>query len=1105
MTKTYLKSILRLINQTKGRFISLLAIVAIGVAFFVGVAGTSPIMGYSVDAYNDAQNLKDFTIYSSVGFDDDDLKAIQKIKGVSLVEGTYFTDVLAQCGKKSYVTRIHAYDQDQSLNRVVLKEGRLPQNKGEALAESGTELGTGFRLGDCVQIQNDGLNVNSVKIVGLIDTPLYLNQTKENSTLSNQTIHTYLYLPKDAFNSPVYTEVNILTTKGKSFYCYSDAYKDYIKKIKKRINSLAKIQTQKKAKQIKDGIEQANSIEDRLNSSLDQVKNAEIEWNESEKQVNEQFLKQKDVLNEGWNEIEKNEQAYNQSFEEFSKQKETFNQAYRQYDQLSASIETIQQSLLDLKNLQEQIEELNSNKELSQEKMEENQELLSSIVESDDLLLRDDPELLRIGSAFGLSEENTVLDLKNAINQSIEQYTQAILIYENQIEQINQKLNEQGIQNLNETIQSLEAQLEQLNANKLNLEQNKEKMDQVQALMNESQNQLIVAKEQWLAGNDAYELALRTSQKALSDSKNLLEAKKAEINQGLEEIQTTQKNLEAYSKVKWTILDRQSHYASVTYEATVHQMQAIGRIFPLFFILVAALVCMTTMKRMVDEQRNEIGTLRALGYTQRQCCAKYLIYAGIATLLGEIIGTVVGLSTFPAIIYNTWKMMYILPKMVMRIPFSLIFYSSIAFLFGMLLTSYLSCRSDLRELPSQLMRPKAPKLGKNTMLERIPWLWNRLKFNTKVTIRNILRYKNRFILTVIGVAGCSALLLTGFGIRDSIKDIVQMHFYEILKYDGYAQIDDDSSLCDSQSLLNQIRNQKVVKKANFIYMYNGEVKASNQKETVNIQIFENKKAVSSWIDLRNRKDHSKITLSDEGIVLSEKLAENLNLEVGDRLKMKAEDGTYKNIPIIAINEYYIHHSIVMTKSCYKKYFASNPKERSILIDLKGTKKEKEAFQKQLVHYENVNGITFYDSTLENFNHMVQGLDVIVWTLIISSMLLAFVVLSNLIQVNISERQREIATLKVLGFRKKEVRAYIFKENNVLVFLGALCGLPIGSCLHHFIMGMVEMDYVMFGRNISFFSYFYALCLTLVFGFCVEFFMRKKLQRIQMVDSLKSVE
>ena len=404
-----------------------------------------------------------------------------------------------------------------------------------------------------------------------------------------------------------------------------------------------------------------------------------------------------------------------------------------------------------------------------------------------------------------------------------------------------------------------------------------------------------------------------------------------------------------------------------------------------------------------------------------------------------------------------------------------------AFLVGMLLTCYGACRSDMKEVPSQLMRPKAPKLGKNTLLEKIPFLWKRFSFNTKVTVRNIFRYKHRFVLTVIGVAGCSALLVTGFGIRDSIKDLVDLQFHEIYKYDGYAQVENTATNTQAEQLLEKIQSQKQVKSAHMIYMYNSQLKTSKGKENLNVQVFKNQRQADECVTLRKRKDKKALKLTDKGILLSEKLAENMHVKVGDSITVEAENGVKKKIPVVGLTEMYVHHSIFMTEAC------------------------NEDFQKALVDYPNVEGITFYDATLSNFENMVEGLDVIVWAIIISSMLLAFVVLSNLIQVNISERQREIATLKVLGFRKKEVKSYIFRENNVLVFLGAVCGIPIGCALHHFIMNMVEMDYVMFGRQLSLYSFGLAIVLTMLFGFLVELFMTKRLQNIQMVDSLKSVE
>lgn len=1103
MNKTWLKNVLRLIKQTKGRFISLMAIVAIGVAFFVGVSGSSPIMGYSVDAYDDKENLKDLTLYSNLGFDKADLQAIASVKGVKKVEGTYFADVLAACKNSTYVTRIHAYNPNQTINRVVLKKGRMPKNEHEALAENGSELESGFALGSTVSFYNDQLKIKKVKIVGTVDTPLYLNQTKENSTLSDQPIRTYLYVPEAAFSSAAYTEVNVLTDHGKDLYAFSDAYQKDCEKVKKRIEKLAKTQAKKRYDSLqRDALRQIEEQEQNLLDGKAQLDQGQNDLNENQRKLDQEASQQKANLEINWALLEQKQAELNQAYAQLNTQKQALSQALSHKAEMENGLTTISSSLTELNQSLSAYQTITS----AIEKMDASIQALDvSIPYPDESLLKDCPGLESFMEQFGLTEESTIADLKQKVSDQKATLIEQKQDLEIQKEAIEKAWQEKGITDPAAMISTLQAQQAQLEGQLAGLNQFQNQMDQAQVLLDTSANQLASAKVQWQQGSNTLAQTLAESQKALDEAKTVLTQKAQELQDGTSQIDQAKEKIYQMEPGKWTVLDRESHYASVTYKATVDQMAAIGKIFPVFFILVAALVCMTTMKRMVDEQRGEIGTLRALGYTRMQCAMKYLLYASLATLLGEVIGSILGLLTFPSIIYNTWRMMYILPDMVHFIPWNLIVISCVAFLVGMLLTCYGACRSDMKEVPSQLMRPKAPKLGKNTLLEKIPFLWKRFSFNTKVTVRNIFRYKHRFVLTVIGVAGCSALLVTGFGIRDSIKDLVDLQFHEIYKYDGYAQVENTATNTQAEQLLEKIQSQKQVKSAHMIYMYNSQLKTSKGKENLNVQVFKNQKQANECVTLRKRKDKKALKLTDKGILLSEKLAENMHVKVGDSITVEAENGVKKKIPVVGLTEMYVHHSIFMTEACYENYFGNLPETKTILIKIKGSQKVNEDFQKALVDYPNVEGITFYDATLSNFKNMVEGLDVIVWAIIISSMLLAFVVLSNLIQVNISERQREIATLKVLGFRKKEVKSYIFRENNVLVFLGAVCGIPIGCALHHFIMNMVEMDYVMFGRQISLYSFGLAIVLTMLFGFLVELFMTKRLQNIQMVDSLKSVE
>ena len=533
-------------------------------------------------------------------------------------------------------------------------------------------------------------------------------------------------------------------------------------------------------------------------------------------------------------------------------------------------------------------------------------------------------------------------------------------------------------------------------------------------------------------------------------------------------------------------------------------MEAISRVFPAFFILVAALVCLTTMTRLVEEQRNEIGTLRALGYTKWQCTLKYLFYAISATLIGIVVGSILGLSSFPLIIYHAWRMMYILPPIRFVIPSGLISLTAIVFIFAMSIATWFACKADTQDVPSQLMRPKAPPMGKKTFLENIPFIWNHLSFTDKVTMRNIFRYKKRFFMTIVGVAGCTALMLIGFGIRDSISNMVDINFKEIIQYDGMVSFEDDASNQIKEDALKEIQSIENVTDAKLGFVYTTKTYDDKVDETASVHVFDPKE-INHVFNLRTRIGHKPISLTDDGVIINEKLAENLGVHVGGKITIEDEDGNPHEVNVSGITEMYINHFVLMSCQYYKEVFGKEAGSNIIYLSTTGDEAAQKLLANEISTIQAVEGVSLYSGQLDNFNSMVKGLNGIIWVLIVSSMLLAFVVLSNLITVNISERQREIATLKVLGFRRAEVKKYIFKENNLLAGIGGIVGIPVGIALHRYIMRTVEMDYLMFGRNIEWISFFYAFVLTILFSVIVNRMMTKRLNDIRMVESLKSVE
>ncbi len=1093
LNKTQKKDTLRLIRNTKGRFFSLMAIIIIGVAFFVGVSGSSYIMGKNVDAYADETNLKDITIYSNYGFDDEDVDAVSQMSKVDKAEGSKFVDVLANSSNASKVTRVHSYSENSTINQFVLKEGRLPQNKNEVLAEKGTDMAATFSIGDELTLSrpdddlDDYLNVEKVTVVGLIDTPLYINETKETSTLSNQYIATYLYIPEEAFSLDYYTEINVLTKEGKSMYAFSDEYKDYCAEVKEDIQDLGIVQSKNRrdsiveqAKEeyqegyeeykealkeyedgISDGEEQLQSAEEQIQSGKEQIESAKQTLVDSQSTLNSEIASNKALLDEKNNELQAVKQQLEQAKEQLDANSDKIEQA--------RSAVNIYDTLTQIKNsLPDNDEDLTDNEDY-QNTLKQLKEL--GIIDGDTYVVSQVSSIIDSTQQRIIDEAGMSID---EIRSSIQQYDDGLQQYNDGISQLNtaQSQIDSAYQQLEYTQSSSQSQID---SGWNEIEENESTLSDSEIQLNEGKSEL---EEQKISG-------------------------KQQLEEAKEKLDKAKQDIEDLESGKWTVLDRTSHYGMETYAGSVDQMAAIGNIFPVFFFLVAALVCLTTMTRMIDEERGQIGILRALGYTEIQCASKYLIYAFSATIIGCVIGSILGTLTFPIIIYEAWKMLYIEPSMKLFIPWHLIGIATVSFLAVMLLTTFSVCHKSMKEVPSQLLRPASPKLGKSSFIEHIGLIWNHLSFTWKVTIRNLLRYKKRLVMTVIGVGGCTALMVIGFGVRDSIDQMVKLQFTDITHYDGFAKLSDDISEEDKNEIIQKVEDDSDVASLVSAVSYSGKISYNDTEETVLTQVFTDNDEISKLYTLRTRKGHHEISIDDSGIVISEKLSEDLGVKIGDTVTIESKYGVQKEVKVSAITEMYIQHYAFLNEDLYEELFDTSIEPDTMFIV--SAIDNSSNLQKMLASDDRVESISFYDVTLENFNNMVKTLDFIIIVLIASSLALAFVVLGNLMNINISERQREIATLKVLGFRKREVQSYIYKENNVLTILGAIAGLPLGVALHHWIMHELQFSYVMYGVDVMPLSLIVSVILTSGFGILVNQLMKKKLAAIEMVESLKSVE
>ena len=558
---------------------------------------------------------------------------------------------------------------------------------------------------------------------------------------------------------------------------------------------------------------------------------------------------------------------------------------------------------------------------------------------------------------------------------------------------------------------------------------------------------------------------------------------------------------------EWYVLTRESSYSFRDYESSANRMKAIATVFPLFFIIVAGLVCLTTMTRMVEEQRGLIGTYKALGYGKGTIALKYVSYALAASLVGGIIGCIIGLRLFPYIIYDSWNIIYQLPSITYASHTLLSVVAVLSLVLVTLIATLYSCYYELSEEPSVLMRPKAPKSGKKILLEHT-FIWKHMSFTRKVTMRNIFLYKKRFFMTVIGIAGCGALITAGFGIKDSVQSIIDNQYGQIIHYDDILVFNNNADTESIKNVADNIAKDEYYKDSLMDYAYTSDVKVSGESDdySTEITVVSNEQDYKDFVTFRSRKDKSELELTDSGVIITEKLAKDLSVKAGDTILIQDDNNKQVSVNVTGVMEMYINNYIFMTSDYFNQVFGYTPDNNRILGKLTGDDETVQAaIGDRYLTDSSVKSLTFVKANISRFENMIQSLDLVTWVLIISAGMLAFVVLYNLTNVNISERIREIATIKVLGFYDTEVGEYVYRENIILTLIGGVFGLLLGVALHSYIMTTIELDGVMFGTKINISSFLISYGITILFSLLINLIMYPSLKKIPMVESLKSVE
>ncbi|WP_375104784.1 FtsX-like permease family protein [Paenibacillus sp. RS8] len=611
----------------------------------------------------------------------------------------------------------------------------------------------------------------------------------------------------------------------------------------------------------------------------------------------------------------------------------------------------------------------------------------------------------------------------------------------------------------------------------------------------------VAAAEQQLADlkrqPEAVQQEQATNMKAIADG---LVSAKAELAAG-------EQKLAELALPKIYITDRNANPGYAEYKDNADRLSAIASAFPVFFFLIAALVSLTTMTRMVEEHRLQIGTLKALGYGNRDIMAKFLVYGTLASLAASVAGLALGFTMFPTIIYNAYSSLYNLPNLIKSFYPSYSIISIIVALICTTLTAWIAARVELRSNASVLMRPKAPKSGQRILLERVTFVWKRLSFVQKVTARNLFRYKQRMFMTVFGVAGCTALILTGFGLKDSIGSIAPQQFGTIMKYDALVALHEDASADARDAYEQLITGESSITGSLSVAQETMKAHSSGvNDQDVHLFIPASVDAISDYVELRDRVSGEKRMLTDEGAIISEKLAKLYGLEPGDLLSVVDKDNETFKIKVAGITENYVMHYVYMTPAYYSSVFGQEPVFNTELLNYTTHDKAwEDKFGEKLTDNEGVAAVSFSSSVGTAFDDTMKSMDVVTLVLIVSAAALAFVVLYNLTNINVSERIRELSTIKVLGFYDKEVTLYIYRENLLLSLLGIVAGSGLGIILHSFVLNTAELDATMFAPIIKWPSYVYAALLTLLFSGIVMAFMHIKLKRIHMIEALKSVE
>ncbi len=1089
MVSPLLRSSLREIRQSLGRYVAILAIVALGVGFFSGLRMAEPNMKVTGADHVETYRLHDLRLLSTLGFTREDVAYFDGLDDVSAARGAVYTTFLWQNGQEDTVLMAHSLTKD--VNVPNLLSGRMPVAADECLGDgkyfTAEDIGTTISLSP----HNDDdtrelLRHDGYTIVGIADSPLYLNYERGTASIGNGSVAAFVLIPESGFDSEAYHEIFVHLDGTDA--PYSAVYDVYMDSIQPHWENMTQTRADERYDTLySDAMEELSEGEADLAEGWEEYYDGLEEWEDGKRDYADGLKEYKDGLKEledGEAQLAAGGAAYQagkqKAEEELEKGQEQLDALKLTCDQAAADAKTAAEAA---GTTSDAIKAAYAND-------------FATLLPPYAALVEKQTVLKEVTDAGGTPTQEQLdaaalaqTDYENAIKALIPTHPELVapttgLLKINALNKVVHELYmanvyQQATAQFEAAKADAEAQLAsgaaQLAAGARELEEGRRKLEDAKQELADAARDIAEAEEE------------------LADGYQELLDGEAELAEGYEE-------LSDLKEPDIFVLTRKENASYAGFDNDTNIVKAIAAVFPAFFYLVAALVCMTTMKRMVDEQRTQIGVLKALGYSNGQILGKYVLYSGSAAVVGSILGYALGSTLLPWVIWELYGMMYGFAELTYTFDWKLALLSFAAAMVSSVGVTIYACGAELRHQSAELLRPKAPKAGKRVFLEYITPLWRALSFLQKVSIRNVLRYRSRLVMILLGIGGCTALLITGFGIQDSVADIGNIQYEDITLYDYNVSFREAKTSAQAESYLTE--RGWAASDGLLLYTGSAEVIAPTGVKDATLTV-SSTGSVENFVSLHDRQ--GPVAYPDHGeVVLTAGLAESLELTVGDTVQLR-DDGLHTAaLRVSGICDNYLGYSAYVTARTYEDMTGAAPAYKTLYVNATpGADVYAESVK--LADKDEVTSLQLSAAGRTSMNEMLSRMSYIVVVVVVFAAALAFVVLYNLTNINISERIREIATIKVLGFTRGETASYIFREIYMLSVLGSIVGIGLGKALHAYVMAQVKVDGVYFPCLVSWPSYAISVALTLLFTAAICLFLRRKLNTVHMAESLKSIE